>query len=229
MYRVDFKDKNNIDLGLTTLSVGRRQRAEEKLEEYNIPESNQDAIEHTGFFMPYERQIEFYVSDDAQISVINNWLHGYGKLRVSKEPGGYYRAHVVSGLAYEKYFQIKDKMRVSLRINPPFFYLESGELPITLTAPGTINNPGTHTSEPLIRIVGSGNITLTINGRTLTLNNIETFIDIDPELTIPYFKNNVNIGEKVVGELPYFDVGDNIISWTGAVSEINILGRWREL
>lgn len=229
MYRVDFKTGNNVDLGLTTLSVGRRQRAEERLEIHSIPESNQDAIEHTGFFIPYERSMEFYVADDSQISVINNWLYGYGKLRVSKEPGGFYRAHVVSGLEYDKYLQIKDRMKVTFRINPPFFYLESGELPITLTAPGTINNPGTHISEPLIRIVGEGNITFTINGRTLTLTGIETFIDIDPELTIPYFKNNENVGDKVVGDEPYFDVGDNVISWTGNVTEVNILGRWREL
>ena len=171
----------------------------------------------------------FLINDNLKRGQIFKWLGGYGKLRTEDDPGGFFRAEIIQSITSEKFQGLYNNMLVSFKINPPFFYLESGELPITLTAPGTINNPGTHVSEPLIRIVGSGNITLTINGRTLTFTNIETFIDIDPELAIPYFKNNVNVGEKVVGELPYFDVGDNEISWNGSVSEINILGRWREL
>ena len=53
-----------------------------------------------------------------------------------------------------------DRMMVQFKINPPFFYLDSGDVPIVMTAPGTINNPGTHTSDPYIRIIGSGNITV---------------------------------------------------------------------
>jgi len=229
LYRIDFKDNNNEDLQLITLSPGRRQRAKEKLEIQPIPESNQEHVEHTGYYEPYERPMEFFVEDDNQINLINDWLHGYGKLRTFLDLGGYFKAHVISELGYDPIARIRNKMTVTFKINPPFFYLNSGEVPITLTTPGTVNNPGTHTSEPLIRIVGSGNITLTINGRTLTFTNIETFIDIDPEITPMYFKNNQNVGEKVVGEDPYFDVGINEISWTGAVTEVNILGRWREL
>ena len=229
MYNIEFKGQTSENLGIVPLSLGRRQRAMEKIETYEIPDSNQDAMEHTGFYEPYEREVLFYAPDRVKHNLINAWLRGYGKLRTSIDPGGYFKAHVVSGLGYEKFLVNNETVSVLFKINPGFFYLESGEIPITLTTPGTINNPGTHISDPLIRIVGTGNITLTINGRTLTFTNIETFIDIDPEITPMYFKNNENVGEKVVGEDPYFDVGDNIISWTGAVSEINILGRWREL
>ena len=226
---VEFNNIDNESLDLHCISCGRRQRAQEKIETQGIPDSNQDYVEHSGFYEPYNRAMQFAWKDKLKTADIYKWLRGYAKLRTSKDPGGYFKANVMSGYDVDKFSKRYDEFQAVFKINPPFFYLDSGEVPITLTTPGTITNPGTHVSEPLIRIVGSGNITLTINGRTLTFTNIETFIDIDPELAIPYFKNNVNVGEKVVGDLPYFDVGDNEISWTGSVSEINILGRWREL
>ena len=229
MYDVMFKDQTSNDMGLITTDIGCRQRAKEQIITYPVPYRDGILTEHIGKYEVYEREMEFYVPGAVERRAANAWLVGFGKLRTADDPGGFFKASVISDLDYSRFIKESKKLAVTFQISPPFFYLDSGDTPITLTAPGSINNPGTHTSEPLIRIVGDGNITLTINGRTLTLTNIETFIDIDPELTIPYFKNNENVGEKVVGEDPYFDVGLNEITWTGAVTEINILGRWREL
>lgn len=226
---VEFNGVTNTGLDLHCVSCGRRQRAEEQIEEHNIPYNDYEPTEHTGKYKPYLRPMKFAWKDKTKTAEIYNWLKGYAKLRTSKDPGGYFKADVVSGYDVEKFSRRYDEFQVQFKINPPFFYMDYGDEPITLTAPGTIVNMGTIYSEPLIRIIGSGNITLTINGRTLAFTGIETFIDIDPELTIPYFKNNENVGEKVVGDEPYFDVGENVITWTGAVTEINILGRWREL
>lgn len=226
---VEFNGISNIALDLHCISCGRRQRAEEQIEEHNIPYSDYEPTEHTGKYKPYLRPMKFAWKDKARTAEIYSWLKGYAKLRTSKDPNGYFKANIVSGYDVDKFSRRYDDFQVQFKINPGFFYMDSGDEAITLTAPGTIYNPGTHTSDPLIRIVGSGNITLTINGRTLTFTGIETFIDIDPEITPMYFKNNENVGEKVVGEDPYFDVGENVISWTGDVTELNILGRWREL
>lgn len=226
---VEFNNISNTVLELHCVSCGRRQRAEEQIEEYSIPYSDYEPTEHTGKYKPYLRKMKFAWKYKERTAEIYSWLKGYAKLRTSKDPGGYFKANVVSGYDVDQFSRRYDEFQVQFKINPPFFYMDSGDEAITLTAPGMIYNPGTHKSEPLIRIVGSGNITLTINGRTLTFTGIETFIDIDPEITPMYFKNNENVGEKVVGEDPYFDVGENVITWTGAVTEINILGRWREL
>lgn len=228
MYRVDFKDGNNIDLGLTTLSVGRRQRAQEQLIVNSIPYSDTEAIEHTGKYIPYERAMEFYIGDESQIDLINNWLHGYGRLRTDKDPGGYFKAHVTSGLGYEKYLQIKDKMTVTFKINPPFFYLDSGDTPLVLTAPGTVTNLGTHISEPYIKITGSGNVVLTINSTTYSFTDIDGYIEIDSELQYVY-KDTLNHGDKMTGAFPVFEPGTNNISWSGTVTEVEIIPRWREL
>ena len=229
MHKIEFKDNDSEALGLITLSIGRRQKAEEQLDIYSPPYMDGELVEHTGKYKPYERNIEFLVTDENQISILNKWLDGYGKLTTFKDPGGYFKAHVIGQVNYDELVRIREKVTVNFKINPPFFYLDSGDVPIVMTSPGTINNPGTHTSDPYIRIIGSGNITVTINGRKMNFTNVETFIDIDTEVLPPIYKNNENQGHKMVGDLPYFDVGANAITWTGAVTELNILPRWREL
>jgi phage-related protein len=228
LYRVDFKTGNNIDLGLTTLSVGRRQRAQEQLIVNPIPYSDTEAIEHTGKYLPYERSMEFFVQDDEQITLINNWLYGYGRLRTDKDPGGYFKAHVTSGLGYEKYLQVKDKMTVTFKINPPFFYLDSGDTPLVLTTPGSITNPGTHDAEPLIKITGSGIVQLDINGEVYQVTILDGYIMIDCESQYVY-KDTDNLGDNFISdEFPVLTPGVNNISWTGTVTEIDIIPRWRE-
>lgn len=228
MYSVDFKNITAESLGLTTLSVGRRQRAQEQINAQPIPYSDTEAIEHTGKYIPYERSMEFYIGDEEQISVINNWLVGYGRLQTAKDPEGYFKAHVISGLGYEKFLQVKDKMNVTFKINPPFLYLHSGDTPIILTAPGTVNNPGTHESEPYVKITGSGNINIDINGQIIALTAVDGYLVIDSESQYIY-KDTVNQGDKMVGEFPKFNPGINNISWTGTVTNIETIPRWREL
>lgn len=229
MYSVQFNNINDTDLDLVTLSVGRRQRAQEQIIDEPIPYSNNNYVEHTGKYLPYERSMEFYVADEEKINLINDWLKGYARLRTGKDIGGYFKAHVISGLEYDKFLQVKDRFKVDFKINPPFFYLDSGDNPIVLTSAQTINNPGTHTSDPMMRIMGNGNATVSINGRIMVFQNIETFLDIDPDIIPAVYKNNENVGEKMVGDLPYLDPGLNEITWSGNIEQINILPRWRNL
>lgn len=229
MYDVEFKSVSSNSLDIVTLSLGRRQRAQEQINTEPIPYGDTEYIEHTGKYLPYERTMEFYVADDNQIDLINSWLVGYGKLRTAKDIGGYFKAHVISGLEYEKMLQVKDKMTVTFKVNPPFMYLDSGDTPLTYTTkPIALNNPGTKESEPYIKITGNGNITLDINGKFITLTSVSEYIIIDSESEYCY-KGLTNVGDKMVGEFPKLKVGANNISWTGTVTKIEVIPRWREL
>lgn len=228
MYRVDFKENNSEELGLITLDPGRRQRAQEQTNVYPMPYSDYEPTEHTGKYKPYERPMEFYVPDEDRISLINSWLAGYGKLRVFKDPGGYFKASVISGLEYEEIVKVKDKMRVVFKINPPFFYLDSGDTTINLTAPASLTNPGTHTADPYIKITGTGNVNLDINGAIVVITAIDGYIVIDSESKYVY-RDTINQGDKMEGEFPKLPPGVNNIAWTGTVTKIEIIPRWREL
>jgi len=225
---VEFNNIDNESLDLHCISCGRRQRAQEQIDTYAVPERDDEPTLHTGKYLPYIRTMQFAWKDKSKTADIYKWLRGYAKLRTSKDPGGYFKANVMSGYDVDKYSKNYDNFQVQFKINPGFFYLDSGDTPIPLTIPGAITNLGTHISEPYIKITGSGNINLTINSRVYSFTGVDTYLEIDSELKYVY-RDTLNQGDKMVGEFPILDLGVNNISWTGTVTKIEIIPRWREL
>lgn len=228
MVTLEFKGRNHEEFDLLLLYAGRRKKAEERVEVYEIPYRDDEPSEHTGKYKPYFREMEFLINDNTKKGQIYQWLNGYGKLRTDSDPDGYFKAEVIQAIDSDKYQGLYDNMLVSFKINPGFFYMDSGDTPVVMTAPGTIVNMGTHTSEPYIKITGSGNIDLTINSTVYSFTAVDTYLEIDSESKYVY-RDTLNQGEKMVGEFPIFELGENAISWTGTVTEIQIIPRWREL
>jgi phage-related protein len=224
---LQFKDNIQSDFGLIVASLGRRQRAEEQIDIYEIPYRNDKLIIHSNTYKPYLREIEFVCMDRTKIQYINQWLYGRGKLRTSIDNGGYFIASIITGLPYERMINEVDSFQVGFEVNP-FFYLDCGDEIIEITSETKLCNPGTVYSEPHIKIIGSGNITLTINDTVITLTGVSDYIELDSELKIAY-KDTVNQGDKMEGEFPVIEVGDNVISFTGSVTKVEVTPKWRQL
>ena len=228
MSDVTFKNITNDGIGAIVTDIGSRQRAMERVNRYDIPYRNGGLLDYTGRFDSYTRDMEFYTVSDAQRKALNAWLVGYDKLRTAKDLGGYFKAGVMSKLDYQAHVKGAERARVTFEITPPFFYLDSGDTPLILTAPATLTNLGTMYSEPYIKITGTGDVDLTIGSTTYSFTAIDGYIEVDSELMYVY-KDTVNAGDKMVGDFPVFNIGDNAISWTGTVTEVRIIPRWREL
>ncbi|CAM2828090.1 distal tail protein Dit [Hathewaya histolytica] len=84
-----------------------------------------------------------------------------------------------------------------------------------------INNTGTIYSEPTITICGTGDITIYINEETIKLKNVEDKITINSEM-MECYKNTMPCNNKMYGEFPRFEVGENNISWEGDIKTIDI-------
>jgi phage-related protein len=109
----------------------------------------------------------------------------------------------------------------------PFRYMR-GVANIVRTASGTITNPGTVFSLPRIAVFGSGNRTLTINGRPIILNILQGSLILDSELKICHF-GNVAQNNRMVGDFPVFNIGNNTITLGTGITRVEIEGRWRHL
>lgn len=232
MYEMIWKNKKAEDFDLFVLDLGRRQRAEEKLEIIEIPNRNDDLITHTGKYKTYIREMEFALIhkgyyDYSTLDKINQWLTGRDKLMTSLDEDGYFMASVVSGLPYEKLMNGVNHFKVSFRCDP-FFYLWGGDSKTNITKATRLYNNGTIYSEPLITIFGTGNIVLNIGSQFVQFNNVVDSITIDTALQICY-RGIVNEGGKMIGEFPVLNVGENPISWTGNVIKLEITGRMRNL
>ena len=146
------------------------------------------------------------------------------KLFDSYIPGYYRKACYSSALDVEELFQNVGSADIVFNCKP-FKYSNLGESSITITNSTTITNPEAFDSYPLIRIYGSGDVTLMINNRSYLVSDISTYVDIDSDLMSCYkgtiLKNNT-IGFT---EFPVLKSGANSIAFTGTVSKIVITPR----
>ena len=226
MYNVFFKDKSTHDFTLLVTDVGRRQKAAEQIERFEVPYRNGALTIRSDRYESYPREMRMVCTDKDAIGSINEWLDGHGVLRTDLDKDGFFIADVVSGLEYENYLRDIDAFSVEFLIEP-FFYLDSGEIMITSTAAFSLINPGNIYSQPLITVYGSGDITLNINSQFVQLTGVETSITMDSKLALCY-RDTLNMGAKMTGEYILMDTGTNNIEWTGSVTKIEIKPRWRE-
>jgi len=109
----------------------------------------------------------------------------------------------------------------------PFKYIRN-VAPITLTASGSVTNSGTVHSLPKITVFGTGSQTLTINGKPITLNILQGNLTIDSELKTCHF-GNVAQNNRMQGDFPIFEVGNNTVAFGGGISRLEIEPRWRHI
>lgn len=82
------------------------------------------------------------------------------------------------------------------------------------------NYSGNAPSEPLIKIYGSGNIQLTINGETMQINNVSNYVEIDSKLMQVRNQDLTSKDNDTLGDFPLFSKGENTISYTGSITKI---------
>jgi phage-related protein len=230
MFSTEFKGEKDVDHHVLTVRRPSIPAAEERIEEIEIPGRNGGLTSSSGLYdnvvIPVE--FNFMTAPSNWNEVYRNvkkWLSGSGELKFSDDAGMFYKA---------LFCRITDSERTSRRLGnltaeftcDPFCYYEYGKREIAMESP--LYNPG-WTCEPVYRITGEGNCTLTVNGYEFTANVGQEII-IDTNRQISYKNDGQMLNTDVTGD--YADLwlkpGDNTISVTSGFS-VNITPMWREL
>ncbi|HDR7494316.1 phage tail domain-containing protein [Bacillus thuringiensis] len=106
----------------------------------------------------------------------------------------------------------------------PFEYTE--DVNLKLTKPGVIYNPGTIESDPKFWIVGNGTFRITINDVSFQIKDVNGSVVIDSEILEAY-TDTISMNNKMVGQFPIFNIGENKIEWSGEIQFMEIRPRWR--
>ena len=165
-----------------------------------------------------------------QIDAIKAWLFGAGEqpLIFSYEPDKAYQAQVVNAIDFTPHLRQAGTFPVLFHCRP--FKVEADPSTLTYTSSGqTIQNPGTVASAPIITIVGGGSITLNVNGQVTELMNVQDRIILNSDLQECYNEGVQNENDKMSGPFPFLMPGNNSISWSGSVSQVDITPNWRWL
>ncbi|MBJ8103585.1 MULTISPECIES: distal tail protein Dit [Bacillus cereus group] len=106
----------------------------------------------------------------------------------------------------------------------PFEYVTT--VPIVLTKPENLLNPGTIESAPKLVVYGGGDVTITINDVSFRIKGVAYSVTIDSGLLEAYV-GTTSMNSKMIGEFPLFKPGINTISWSESVTKIIVEPRWR--
>ena len=155
---------------------------------------------------------------DAE-SDISNWLNvdGYKDLTLSWDPDFIYRSAFIETFEIASLMRQFGKVKLNFLTYPVKFY-KQGRTTQTLQNGATVNGIGNVNAKPIITLVGSGDCTLTINGRKTKLRAVQNTITLDMQAR-QVFSGNLPAWDKVVRapqyQMPYLDAGRNLISWDG--------------
>jgi phage-related protein len=169
------------------------------------------------------------ISDPAKIPKLCAWLKGSGKVTFANRQGGFYDARIVNQISFDKI--LRGNSHRSFAVNfrcKPFWYAEAVE-PITLTtSSSTIINPSSIASEPVITVYGSGEITIMVGLTIVELEGVSGSITLDTPLMEAY-SGTTSLNSAMSGDFPTLAPGMNAISWSGALTKIEVQPNWRYL
>lgn len=150
---------------------------------------------------------------------ISNWLNvaGYKDLTLSWDSDFIYRSAFIETFEIASLMRQFGKVKLNFLTYPIKFY-KQGRTTQTLSNGVTVNGIGNVNAKPIITLIGSGDCTLTINGRKTKLRAVQNTITLDMQAR-QVFSGNLPAWDKVVRapqyQLPYLDAGRNLISWDG--------------
>lgn len=236
MYRkfsVLFNNKDSYsDLDLRITHRPNIPIAEEDINNIEIEGLNSSLTERYGTYKDIEIAIEFNTVNrkdiHSQFRQVKAWLQSIqnNKLVLTDDADYFY---LVNYLKFDKEIERKFKVLgtfTAIFVCKPFVYSFTGLNKITITQAIKLTNEGTAIAYPILKIYGSGDITLTINNKNVILTAMSNNITLDSVMKEAYNDNAENLNNKMNGDFPTLDVGENNISWTGTITKIEIIPNW---
>ncbi|MDA1933053.1 distal tail protein Dit [Bacillus thuringiensis] len=199
--------------------------AEQEVEYIEVP-GRHGSLTKKGAFKDVPLKIKFNMLEEENIKPLvrrmKAWLMN-GKTLYFTDDDVYRKIkHVVIGdIANE--IEEHGEFEVDFTLDP-FEYTEDAN--IMLTSPGSIYNPGTMESTPMLFVAGNGTFRIFVNDVSFQIKDVNGSVVIDSDLLEAY-SGTVSMNDKMIGGFPEFQIGENKIEWSGAIQFISIQPRWR--
>lgn len=171
-------------------------------------------------------------SVESTARAIHAWLYrdtSYKKLEDSYEREYYRYAYVSEQMSVEEIAaRILGQVEIKFTCHA-YKFAKSGDRAIAMEKARSLYNTEGFTAYPLIRIYGSGDVTLYINNRAHSFTGIEEYIEVDSRLLNAYKGDALQNNKMLSTVFPKLEPGENVIHWAGKVSCVEITPRWCSL
>jgi predicted phage tail component-like protein len=230
-YNVIFNDSSTKDLGIKIV----------KEIDIPIPKRRVELTPLDGVDGSYSEDLETYDSIvipvecnfidrediNSKASRIAHWLTNINneKLIFSDDTRYFRIVEKVECEDIKRQLRVKGSFIINFTCNP-FKHLNEEAL-ISITANSSIYSPElVYVSIPTIKVFGSGDITLTINGQDQLLYSVSGHIILNSDLEEAYNESFDNLNNNTNGEFLRLKNGKNDVSFIGTVSKIEITPNW---
>jgi len=221
-----WKNKDSyLEYGIVITQMPPESIPEENVDEITIPGRDGDLTIDYNTKKSYILPMACTLLDFAKIDEIKVWLSGSGDLLFNWQ-NYKYDARLNNKIDIAQSLENLGEFPLMWKVQPCKKSIDNNL--ITLTALGTVLNPGTYKSKPIVKIFGTGSIDLTINSTVIHLTNVVDYVTIDSELMDAY-KDTTLKNNDMSGDFPELIPGVNNVSWTGNISRIEITPNWRWL
>ena len=227
-----FDNKSSADFGLFINGRGVFDSPEPDLEYVSIPGRSGDLIYDNNRFKnikvtyPACFMLENFRTNFKALQAFLLKHKGYYKLTDDYEPNYFRMASVSEPIELKNIEWVYDAGSFDLVFNcKPQRFLTSGETETDYTASNTITNPTDFPSKPLLKVYGTG--TVTIGGVTITISSHSyAYIEIDCELMDCYYQgNNANQYVTIGNYFPELPAGNSTLAISG-LSKVTLKPRW---
>lgn len=201
---IDFKNKGIVVEKTPTISKGNK-----KIDVYEIDGRSGFLSIDRDTYEPFSVSVECHAKETANFDEIKAFLDGYGNLTFDNQRE--YTAIVNNAIPFQKVQMFKSFV-VQFMVNP--IAHDITPTTIDLLEDDTFTIGGTYKTYPMLEIEASGDVQITINNKSFTLNDADGTYILDCENKI-ITKNGLNQSNIMLGDFPYFEVGENEIEITG--------------
>lgn len=234
MYYIEVNGERSDHLGLKMLVGMERINAVDDVEEIEVLGRDGVLIRDNQRKRPIQRNFEFTVEDDRELINIEErlteWLDftGFKDAVLSWDDDYIYRIRPFKAFDLDEIVFKFGKLNLGFQFHP-VKYWRGGRNPIEITSGDVLTNRERNIAQPTIKIEGDGDISLFINGRETRFENVQDGVIIESEKrlvhwdTRPQWQKLMRLSEN---DFPYFDKGENEITFTGEVTKIEVTPNW---
>jgi phage-related protein len=219
MYSINFKGLDSYeDFGLLLKKAPEIPKATENIEVIDIPGRGEKITRRDGTYSAVKINLEFTIDNpDLSIEDLNGWLYGEGELILTYLEGFYCKVIDIDTYNIDSLYIKKGAEFPVTFTCQPFRYSEN--LFRKSSAPFSIIYNGTKEGDLILKVFGSGKITINVNNENIIINNINEYVTIDGEL-LDCYKDYTLCNNDVLTNFPQLHKGTNQISWDGNVTSI---------
>lgn len=211
---IDFSTKGIVVEKTPTISKGKKD-----IETYTIDGRSGFLSIDKGTYQPFSLQVECHAKENADFDEIKAFLDGYGTLSFDNERE--YTAVISNAIPFEKVLMFKS-FAVQFMVNP----IAHDITPTTIDLKNGLNDGeftitgSTYFIEPTLTIECEGDIEVTINNQTFTLEDTDGTYILDCANKV-ITKNGINSANIMSGDFPTFQNGTNEVTTTGTITTFN--------